>query len=143
MRAIDVWVVLCYIGVFSALVEYCIILYLTKSSILDQKLGSEKLKEYNSVNQDDQGEIHKNSNRPEEEEEEFEALGTPELTVQAPMWACKMDKVPEPQIKQTTNKQCEKKLKYARKIETISRVIIVTYNVTFPFIYFFVCFAFS
>ena len=143
MRAIDVWVVLCYIGVFSALVEYCIILYLTKSSILEQKLGLEKLKKYNSVNQDDQGEIHKDSNRPEEEEEESEVLGTPELTARAPMWAFKMDKVPEPQIKQTTNKQCEKKLKYARKIESISRVIIVTYNVTFPFCYFFICIAFS
>ena len=143
MRAIDVWVVLCYIGVFSALVEYCIILYLTKSSILDQQLSSKKLKQYNSVNQDDQSEIHKDSNRPEEEEEESEALGTPELTAQAPMWACKMDKVPEPQIKQITNKQCEKKLKYARKIESISRVIIVTYNFTFPFCYFFVCMTFS
>ena len=30
MRAIDVWVVLCYIGVFYALMEYCIIIYLTK-----------------------------------------------------------------------------------------------------------------
>ena len=30
MRAIDVWVILCYIGIFSALIEYCAILYLTK-----------------------------------------------------------------------------------------------------------------
>ena len=30
MRAIDVWVVLCYVGVFYALMEYCIIIYLTK-----------------------------------------------------------------------------------------------------------------
>ena len=141
MRAIDVWVVLCYIGVFSALVEYCIILYLSKSSILEQKLSSKKLKQYDSVNQDDQSEIHKDSNGPEEQESE--ASGVPELTAQAPMWACKMDKVPEPQIKQITNKQCEKKLKYARKIENISRVIIVTYNVTFPFCYFFICITFS
>ena len=30
MRAIDVWVILCYVGVFYALIEYCIIIYLTK-----------------------------------------------------------------------------------------------------------------
>ena len=30
MRAIDVWVVLCYIGIFSSLMEYCGILYLTE-----------------------------------------------------------------------------------------------------------------
>ena len=141
MRAIDVWVVLCYIGVFSALVEYCIILYLTKSSILEQKLGSEKLKQYLSVKQDE-SEIHKDSNGPEDEEE-LEALGAPEITARVPMWACKVDKVTEPQIKQTTNKQCENKLKYARKIESISRVTIIAYNVTFPVCYFFVCIAFS
>ena len=39
MRAIDVWVILCYVGVFSTLVEYCFVLYLTKSSILDSKGG--------------------------------------------------------------------------------------------------------
>ena len=32
MRAIDIWVVLCYIGTFSALMEYCLILYLIKTS---------------------------------------------------------------------------------------------------------------
>merc|ERR1712228_980697 len=32
MRAIDVWVVLCYIGVFYSLVEYVFIIYLTKYS---------------------------------------------------------------------------------------------------------------
>ena len=30
LRAIDVWIVLCYIGVFSALIEYCLVLYLTR-----------------------------------------------------------------------------------------------------------------
>ena len=39
MRAIDVWVILCYVGVFSTLVEYCFVLYLTKSSMLDSKGG--------------------------------------------------------------------------------------------------------
>ena len=34
MRAIDVWVVLCYVGVFFSLMEYCIVIYLTKDSDL-------------------------------------------------------------------------------------------------------------
>ena len=70
MRAIDVWVILCYVGVFSTLVEYCFVLYLTKSSILEQKLSSKKLKQYDSVNQDDQSEIHKPSNGQDEQESE-------------------------------------------------------------------------
>ena len=37
MRAIDVWVVLCYIGIFSALIEYCAILYLTKNPQSENK----------------------------------------------------------------------------------------------------------
>ena len=30
LRAIDVWVILCYVGVFYCLMEYCIVLHLTK-----------------------------------------------------------------------------------------------------------------
>ena len=52
MRAIDVWVILCYIGIFSTLVEYCFVLYLTKSSLLDSKFGRPKPKEINPVNQE-------------------------------------------------------------------------------------------
>ena len=37
MRAIDVWVVLCYIGIFSALIEYCAILYLTNNTHSENK----------------------------------------------------------------------------------------------------------
>jgi len=33
LRAIDVWIVLCYIGVFSALIEYCLVLYLTRVAL--------------------------------------------------------------------------------------------------------------
>ena len=40
MRAIDVWVVLCYIGIFSSLMEYCGILYLTEDS--ESKYGNYK-----------------------------------------------------------------------------------------------------
>ena len=32
MRAIDFWVILCYMGTFFALMEYCVILCLTKTS---------------------------------------------------------------------------------------------------------------
>ena len=34
-------------------------------------------------------------------------------------------------------------LEYARKIENVFRIIIVTYNVTFPLFYFVICIAFS
>ena len=46
LRAMDIWVVLCYIGVFYALMEYCLILYLTKLSILDQRLTSKHRNQY-------------------------------------------------------------------------------------------------
>ena len=36
MRAIDVWVVLCYIGIFSAVIEYCVIIYLTKDPLTNK-----------------------------------------------------------------------------------------------------------
>ena len=36
MRAIDVWVVFCYIGMFSAIIEYCMILYLKKVPKIEQ-----------------------------------------------------------------------------------------------------------
>ena len=37
MRAIDFWVILCYMGTFFALMEYCVILFLTKISKSDKK----------------------------------------------------------------------------------------------------------
>jgi len=52
MRAIDVWVIFCYIGVFSALMEYCVILYLTKTAIFDQKSAQVKDKELIYLNQE-------------------------------------------------------------------------------------------
>ena len=52
LRAIDIWVILCYIGVFSALMEYCLILYLTKASILDHKFGKKPRENYEIANQD-------------------------------------------------------------------------------------------
>merc|ERR1719273_1460439 len=60
MRAIDVWVIFCYIGVFSALMEYCIILYLTKTSIFDQKPAQVKCKEEICLNQEHEKETMKN-----------------------------------------------------------------------------------
>ena len=103
MRAIDVWVILCYIGIFSTLVEYCFVLYLTKSSLLDSKFGRPKPKEINSVNQE--------SSNVDHESKEAAAI--------------------------------EINLEYARKIENVSRIVIVTYNATFPLFYFVICIAFS
>ena len=103
MRAIDVWVILCYVGVFSTLVEYCFVLYLTNLSLLDSKFGRPKPKEINPVNEEESNLNH----------ESKEA---------API---------------------EIHLEYARKIENVSRIIIVTYNATFPLFYFVICIAFS
>ena len=103
MRAIDVWVILCYIGIFSTLVEYCFVLYLTKSSLLDSKFGSPKQKEIDPVNQGVSNVDH--------ESKEAAAI--------------------------------EINLEYARKIENVSRIVIVTYNATFPLFYFVICIAFS
>ena len=103
MRAIDVWVILCYIGIFSTLVEYCFVLYLTKSSLLDSKFGRPKQKEINPVNQEVSNVDH--------ESKEAAAI--------------------------------EINLEYARKIENVSRIVIVTYNATFPLFYFVICIAFS
>ena len=58
MRAIDVWVIFCYIGVFSALMEYCVILYLTKTSIFDQKYAQVKETELTCLNQEQEKETH-------------------------------------------------------------------------------------
>ena len=35
LRAIDIWTILCYINVFAALLEYCVVLYLTKAEKLE------------------------------------------------------------------------------------------------------------
>ena len=35
LRAIDVWIILCYVNVFTTLVEYCIVLYLTKGKEME------------------------------------------------------------------------------------------------------------
>ena len=58
MRAIDVWVIFCYIGVFSALMEYCVILYLTKTSIFDQNCAQVKETELTCLNQEQEKETH-------------------------------------------------------------------------------------
>ena len=103
MRAIDVWVILCYIGIFSVLVEYCFVLYLSKSPMLDSKFGGAKPKELDAAN----GE--------------------------------------ESNVNQESKKAAaiEINLKYARKIENVFRIIIFTYNVTFPLFYFVICVAVS
>ena len=103
MRAIDVWVILCYIGIFSVLVEYCFVLYLSKSPMLDSKFGGTKPKELNPVIQE------------------------------------------ESNVNQESKKAAaiEINLECARKIENVFRIIIVTYNATFPLLYFVICIAFS
>ena len=106
MRAIDVWVILCYIGIFSTLVEYCFVLYLTKSSLLDSKFGRPKPKEINPVNV-----VNEGASNVDHETKEAAAI--------------------------------EINLQYARKIENVSRIVIVTYNATFPLFYFVICIAFS
>ena len=52
------WVIFCYIGVFSALMEYCVILYLTKTSIFDQKYAQVKETELTCLNQEQEKETH-------------------------------------------------------------------------------------
>merc|ERR1719491_2072438 len=96
MRAIDVWVILCYIGIFSVLVEYCFVLYLSKSPMVDSKFGGAKPKELNPTNQE------------------------------------------ESNVNQESKKAAaiEINLEYARKIENVFRIIIFTYNATFPLFYF-------
>ena len=103
MRAIDVWVILCYIGIFSVLVEYCFVLYLSKSPMVDSKFGGAKPKELNPTNQE------------------------------------------ESNVNQESKKAAaiEINLEYARIIENVFRIIIVTYNATFPLFYFVICIAFS
>ena len=109
MRAIDVWVILCYIGIFSTLLEYCFVLYLTNSS----KFGRPKPKEINPVNQEESNLNH-------------EYQGDSNLNHESKKAA-----------------SIEINFEYARKIENVSRIVIVTYNATFPICYFVICIAFS
>ena len=113
MRAIDVWVILCYIGIFSTLVEYCFVLYLTNSSLLVSKFGRPKPKEINPVNQEESNLNHEYQEDSNLNHESKEAASI------------------------------EINLEYARKIENVSRIVIVTYNATFPICYFVICIAYS
>ena len=49
MRAIDIWVILCYMATFYALMEYCIILYLTKTFKGEKKTKTNVLIETEEV----------------------------------------------------------------------------------------------
>ena len=113
MRAIDVWVILCYIGIFSTLLEYCVVLYLTNSSLLDSKFGKPKPKEINPLNQEERNLNHDCQESLNSNHESKKAAAI------------------------------EINLEHARKIENVSRIVIVTYNATFPFFYFVICVAFS
>ena len=42
MKAIDLWTLFCYLGVFYSLTEYCIVLYLTKRTEWEFELKSSK-----------------------------------------------------------------------------------------------------
>ena len=68
MRAIDVWVIFCYIGVFSALMEYCVILYLTKTSIFDKKSAQVKETELTCLNQEQEKETHAETMKEKQED---------------------------------------------------------------------------
>ena len=68
MRAIDVWVIFCYIGVFSALMEYCVILYLTKTSIICQKSAQFEEKELICLNQEQEKETHAETLKEKQED---------------------------------------------------------------------------
>ena len=51
MRAIDFWKILCYTGMFSALMEYILILFLTKEDKTENQVLMEKqIKRQMSVN---------------------------------------------------------------------------------------------
>ena len=41
MHAMDIWQILCYMGTFYCLTEYCVILYLTKTAAWEQELQQE------------------------------------------------------------------------------------------------------
>ena len=96
MRAIDVWVILCYIGIFSTLLEYCFVLYLTNSSLLGSKFGRPKPKEINPVNQEESNLNHEYQEDSNLNHESKKAASM------------------------------EINLEYARKIENVSRIVIVT-----------------
>ena len=61
------WVILCYIGVFSALIEYCIILYLTKISLFDQHPAQVKDQELICLNQEQEKDDHNETSNEKED----------------------------------------------------------------------------
>ena len=60
MRAIDIWVILCYMATFYALMEYCIILYLTKTLKPDKKTKTNVLIQ----NEEGQEQVENSSHKP-------------------------------------------------------------------------------
>ena len=51
MRAIDIWTILCYIGVFYAVMEYCLVIFLTKfSSTLENDDADQETKKEKYLN---------------------------------------------------------------------------------------------
>ena len=60
MRAIDVWVVLCYIGVFYALMEYCIVIYLTINNLTEKRAEKRDNMKLIQMNQTEDGTLVSN-----------------------------------------------------------------------------------
>ena len=99
MRAIDTWVILCYIGMFSAIMEYVLILYLTKNvPKSNTKTGNQ---------------TYKSAHQPEE----TQALGQSEAHDQSR----------------------EKREKISNAIEKFAQIILPSYTILFPMVYFIIC----
>ena len=49
MKATDLWTLFCYLGVFYSLTEYCIVLYLTKSTDWEMELKSSQQNDDNKL----------------------------------------------------------------------------------------------
>ena len=59
MRAIDVWVILCYVAVFYALMEYCLVIHLTTGNTLEKSTQPEYIQAENNQEID----YHKKKNQ--------------------------------------------------------------------------------
>ena len=98
MRAIDVWVIFCYIGMFSAIMEYCLILYLKKAGTIEQNVKNQVYI----------------ANHHSEEIQTLKENGAP---------------------KQNENLR----VRLANVIEKIAMILLPTYSIVFPIIYFMIC----
>ena len=114
MRAIDVWIVLCYIGVFSALIEYCLVLHLTKMALWESPF------------------INANTAST--------MTGDQVITLHTYFFMIRKRFSLDPQLKKTfQNNKPAQHLRWARILEQVSRIIFPTYNLLFFTLYFLIC----